>query len=149
VNTISPPYSASVSISSCVFGGTPFAKYSYPLAKKSGWSTRICSIGVGFGSTITKSTISSAARFAARSSCGTNGRWFAFMMWASAVTLAISRSAFSLAYIKCRRCPGWTMSNVPWHMMTLFLRGRGPIASRSPARSLILWPYWVFSVSGT
>src|SRR5919202_593886 len=45
-------------------------------------------MGVGFGSMMTKSTTSSAARFDARSSWGTYGRWFALKMCSSAGSLA-------------------------------------------------------------
>src|SRR2546428_9802781 len=60
-------------------------------------------------------------------------------MWASAVTLATRRSAFSFAYMRWRRWPGCTMSKTPWHMITVFARGRVPMTWASSSRVLILW----------
>src|SRR5688572_12865001 len=60
-------------------------------------------------------------------------------MCASAVRLAISTSPRLFAYSRCRTCPGWTMSNVPWHMMTFRSRGGGPMISATSRAVLILW----------
>ena len=38
--------------------------------------------------------------------------------------------------------PGCTTSKVPWHMMTLRLRGRGPMAATSSSIVLILCLYF-------
>src|SRR2546425_3881000 len=66
------------------------------------------------------------------------GRYGPLEMCSSAVTEATRTSAFSLAYMRWRRWPGCTMSNVPWHMMTRRRRGRRPISSASSCGVLIL-----------
>src|ERR1700730_14044090 len=62
-------------------------------------------------------------------------------MCLSAVVLATSRSALLLAYSKCRTCPGCTTSNTPWHMITRFSRGGGPMIARNSSGVLILCRY--------